>query len=312
MSSPETVRGAADGRRRVDQASPGRAAERHIGAGVRRRPLKPTRIALYAMLVVVLFLVDAPLVWMATSSVKSDRETAAYPPTIVPRTVTGQNYRNLFKISDFGTYLRNSAVVATGATALTIAIGICAAYALTRFRFRFLRGIGEISLFAYMIPPILILVPIARIVSRAHLTNNLASLTLLYTATLLPFALWILRSYVHGIPIDLEHAAMIDGCTRCGAFYRVIVPQALPGIISTAIFTFNSAWSEYLFASTLMTSPGKRTLSPGLALLLDQTGVYSWGVLMAASVIMVMPVILLFAATQRQLVSGLGEGAVKG
>lgn len=260
----------------------------------------------------VVLAMDAPLVWMVLSSLKPDYETAAYPPTLLPETVTFENYQNLFRISDFGTYLRNSVIVATVATAATLIIGLVAAYALSRFRFRILRGIGEVSLFAYMIPPILVLVPIARIISRLHLANNLIALIILYAATLLPFALWVLRSYFNGIPIELEHAAMIDGCTRFGAFYRVVVPQAIPGVISTGIFTFNAAWSEYLFASTLMTSPSKTTLSPGMALLFDQTGVYSWGLVMAAAVFMTVPVVVLFIIAQRQLVSGLGEGAIKG
>jgi multiple sugar transport system permease protein len=163
-----------------------------------------------------------------------------------------------------------------------------------------------------MVPPILLLVPIARIVTNVGLTNNLFALILLYTATLLPFALWILRSYINGISVELEQAGMVDGATRFQAFRHLIVPQALPGVISTGVFTFNAAWSEYLFASTLMTSPSKITLSPGLVLLLDQTGVYSWGLLMAASVLVVLPVIALFIIVQRQLVSGLGEGALKG
>ena len=139
----------------------------------------------------------------------------------------------------------------------------------------------------------------------------LLALVLLYTATLLPFALWVLRSYINGISLDLEHAAMVDGATRFQAFRHVVVPQAVPGVISTGVFTFNAAWSEYLFASTLMTSPDKRTLSPGLTLLFDQTGVYSWAILMAACVLIVVPVIVLFTIVQRQLVSGLGEGALK-
>ena len=122
----------------------------------------------------------------------------------------------------------------------------------------------------------------------------------------------MLRSYFNGIALDVEQAALVDGASRARAFRDVVVPQAMPGVISTAVFTFNAAWSEYLFASTLMTSPGKITLSPGLALLLNQTGVYSWGLLMAGSVLVVLPVIVLFTIVQRRLVTGLGDGALKG
>lgn len=266
----------------------------------------------YALMIFFVVLMALPLVWMFISSLKPDSESMSYPPTILPETWTFEAYRNLFTISAFGTYLRNSLLVASVSTIAVILFSLCAAYALSRFRFRLLRGLGELSLFAYMVPPILLLVPIARIVSNFGLANNLAALTLIYTAAQLPFGLWILRSYINGIAIDLEQAAMVDGATRFMAFRHVVIPQTWPGIISTAVFTFNASWSEYLFASTLMTSPSRVTLSPGLTLLLNQTGVYSWAMLMAGSVIVVLPVILLFIIAQKRLVSGMGEGALKG
>ena len=270
------------------------------------------RLVQYVLLVGTVGLTALPLVWMVLSSVKPDRETAAYPPTLWPRSVTLANYQELFRVSDFSSYLANSTFLASATTALTLVLATVAAYALTRFAFRLLRALGELSLLAYMVPPILLLVPIARIVTGLHLANSLPALVIVYTANLLPFGLWILRSYFEGVPIELEHAAMVDGCTRFGAFYRVVVPQAVPGIISTGIFTFNAAWSEYLFASTLLNGGDKMTLSPGLALLMDQTGVYSWGMLMAAAALVTVPVIALFVLAQKQLVSGWGEGALKG
>lgn len=270
------------------------------------------RIGNYALLLFFVLLMASPLLWMFISSIKSNQESTAWPPTLWPKSPSLGAYRDLFNVSDFGTYLRNSAIVSVAATLGVLVISLCAAYAMSRFRFRLLRGLGEISLFAYMIPPILLLVPVARIVTNIGLANNLLALVLLYTATQLPFGLWILRSYINGIAVDLEQAAMVDGATRFRAFRDVVVPQTLPGIISTAVFTFNACWSEYLFASTLMTSPSRLTLSPGLTLLLDQTGVYSWSMLMAGSVVVVLPVIVLFIIVQKGLVSGMGEGAVKG
>lgn len=278
----------------------------------RRVRLGPFRLGQYGLLLVVLAVSTLPLLWIILTAFKPDQEIVAFPPTIIPTQFTLENFQNLFLISPFASYLANSLIVAVATTVLTVTLGMFAAYSFTRFRFRFLRGVGELSLFAYMVPPILVLVPIAQILTGLRLSNNLLALIILYTATLLPFALWVLRSYFHGITVELEQAAMVDGCTRFGAFLRVVVPQAVPGLISTAVFTFNAAWSEYLFASTLMSSPTSLTLSPGLALLLDQTGVYSWGVLMAGSVIVVMPVVILFIIAQKQLVGGLSEGAVKG
>ncbi|MEU5103093.1 MULTISPECIES: carbohydrate ABC transporter permease [unclassified Streptomyces] len=271
----------------------------------------PFRVFQYVCLAVIVVVADLPLVWIVFTAVKPDTEIVAYPPTLYPHELTFQNFTNLFAISDFGTYLANSAVVSLAATAATVVLGTLAAYSLSRFTLPGLRWVGELSLFAYMVPPILVLVPMAQLVNRLGLANDRTALVVLYTATLLPFALWTLRSYFHGLTVELEEAAMVDGCTRFGAFLRVVVPQALPGIIATAVFTFNAAWSEYLFSATLMTDPENLTLSPGLALLMDQTGVYSWGVLMAAAVIVVLPVVVLFAFVQKFLVGGVGQGAVK-
>ena len=266
----------------------------------------------YVMLVIVVIGATAPLIWIFITAFKPDTEIVAYPPTVLPSSPTLENFRVLLQISPFGTYLRNSGTVAIVSTGLTVAISTLAAYAFARFRFWFLRGLSELALFAYMVPPILLLVPVARMIFGAGLGNNLSALVILYTATQMPFALWILRSYFHGIAADLEEAAMVDGCTRFGAFRRVVVPQAVPGMIATAVFTFNAAWSEYLFAATLMSSRDAMTLSPGVALLIHQTGVYSWGVLMAAAVIVVAPALVFFLLAQRGLVGGLSDGAVRG
>lgn len=270
------------------------------------------RSAQYVLLAIIVIGASAPLIWIFITAFKPDTEIVAYPPTLLPKQPTLQNFRTLLEISPFGTYLRNSTTVALVSTAITVTISTLAAYTFARFRYWFLRGLSELSLFAYMIPPILLLVPVARMMFGVGLGNNLIALIVLYTATQMPFALWILRSYFHGISADLEEAAMMDGCTKFGAFRRVVIPQAVPGMIATAVFTFNAAWSEYLFAATLMTSRDAMTLSPGVALLIHQTGVYSWGVLMAAAVIVVAPALIFFLLAQRRLVGGLADGAVRG
>lgn len=283
-----------------------------VTAGNRRRPVSLFRLGQYVLMIVVLLVSVLPLVWILLTSVKPDSEIVSYPPTILPRTFTLDNFANLFRTSRFDAYLANSIIVATAASALTVIFGACAAYVFTRFEFKFLRGIGELSLFAYMVPPILVLVPIAQIIVGIHLTNNLIALVIIYTALQLPFALWILRSYLQGYTIELEQAAMVDGCTRFGAFLRVVLPQSVPGLVSTAVFTFNACWAEFLFASTLMTSPETLTVPPGTALLIQQVAVFSWGMLMAASVLVAIPVLVLFILLQSLLVGEVGEGAIKG
>jgi multiple sugar transport system permease protein len=135
---------------------------------------------------------------------------------------------------------------------------------------------------------------------------------LVYNTILIPYGLWTLRSYFAGIPHEIEEAALIDGATRFQAFYRVVLPQALPGLISTALFAFHVAWNEYLFASTLLWASDKMTLSAGVATLIGTEALYSWSILMAAAVLVTVPVILLFSALQGFLIAGWGGGAVKG
>ncbi|MDN5724599.1 MAG: carbohydrate ABC transporter permease [Propionibacteriales bacterium] len=277
----------------------------------RQRRLSPVRAAQYVMMAVVLFFAVGPLVWVVINAIRPETEIAAYPPKLLPRELTGEHFASLFGLYDFGTYLINSFVVSIVATVLALVLGTLAAYAMARFDLRAIRAVGELSLVAYLIPPILVLVPVTQILFGSGLGDNRAALAVLYTATLLPFALWILRPYFSGIAVDIEEAAMIDQCTRFGAFLRVVLPQAVPGLVSTGIFTFNAAWSEYLFASTVMTTTSKLPANAAIFLLMGQMGTGSWGLLMAAAVTLVTPVVVLFIFAQRWLISGIGDGAVK-
>lgn len=291
----------------------------HISHAARRIPL---RAFLYVALALIVLFNDLPLAWMFNTSLKPDNEIITWPPTGLPIHPTFQHYFDLFRTSttaiavstgNFGHYLLSSTIVSSVSTVAVVVLGTLGAYALVRFPFPFVKWLGEASLFAYMVPSILLLVPLVQIMYGLHLDNNLLSLILIYSTLLLPFALWTLRSYFQGISVELEQAAMVDGCTRFGAFYRVVLPQAVPGMIAAAIFTFNAAWGEYMFASTLITDPNITTLSPGMLLLLPSSGVQQWGMLMAASVIMTVPLIILFVLFQKQLIGvWAGEGAVKG
>ena len=278
---------------------------------VRRRP-SFVRAVQYVLLALVLSVSVIPLLWIVINAIRPDSEISAYPPTFFPKEFTLKHFTDLFEIYGFQQYLVNSMLVSLSATAVALVFGTMAAYAMSRFRFRLVRAVGELSLLAYLLPPILVLVPVTQILFGSGLGDNRLALAVLYVATLLPFALWILRSYFSGISVDVEEAAMIDGCTRFGAFLRVVIPQAMPGLISTGIFTFNAAWSEYLFASTLMTSTDKLPANPAVFLLMGHMGTESWGLLMAAASTIVLPVLVLFLIAQRWLVAGLSEGAVKG
>lgn len=270
-------------------------------------------VFLYALLAILVVINDGPLVWMALTSVKPESEILSYPPTGIPSAPTFANYQGLFTESPFGTYLSNSGFIAICTTAIVVTFGTIGAYALVRFKFGFVRWVGEASLVAYMVPSILLLVPLVRLMYVLQLDDNPLALIIIYSTLLLPFGLWTLRSYFRGLSIELEQAAMVDGCTRFGAFWRVVLPQAVPGMIAASIFTFNASWSEFMFAQTLMTTPDRFTLSPGLVFLTPTNGLPQWGVLMAGAVTMTIPLVILFALFQRYLVDAWGgAGAVKG
>ncbi len=270
------------------------------------------RAVLYILVILAVAWAVLPLFWVFISSIKPDTETYAFDQTILPRRPTLENYITLFRVTRFGLWMKNSAIMSIATTLLVISLSSTAAYAMSRFRFRLFELFGRITLLAYMVPPIILVVPMFFVLFKLKLINSHLGLLLVYTGTRLPVGLWMLRSYFQGIPIELEEAAMVDGATRFQAFRKVILPQALPGIISTGIFTFSVTWQEYLFASILLFSSTKQTLSAGVATFLSEDWIYSWGMLMAAGVMISLPLVLFYIFLQRYLIAGWGGGAVKG
>lgn len=299
--------------RKPARESPARASLARPARKRRRgRGVDVVVLVQYALLAVVVLAADLPLVFMIVSAFRTEAANRSYPPDLDASSLTLDNFASLFGTYGFGQYLWNSLLVSGLATIGVVVLGSIAAYVLSRFGFVALQLVGKVSILAYLIPPILILVPVTQVIYGAGLGDNLLALTVLYTAIFLPLALWMLRSYFQGVAVQLEEAAMVDGCTRFGAFLRVVVPQAVPGLITTGIFTFAAAWSEYLYASTLMTTTSKLTANPATYLLMGHFGTTSAGLLMAAGLVIVAPVIVLYVIAQRWLVSGLAAGAVKG
>lgn len=286
---------------------------RHIkrSAIVTRAAKRGRRVLAYLLLIFVVLSMAFPLIWMIFCSLKPDIENYSYPPTLLPKTFTIQNYVALLKRTQFAVWFRNSLVVSTLTTVLAITVSCLAAYSLSRFRYRAFEIFSQVILWAYMVPNILLVIPMFKLVWSLGLGNSLTALLLVYNAFLVPYGLWTMRSYFAGIPHEIEEAALIDGANRWQALFRVVLPQALPGIISTALFAFHVAWNEYLYASIILSSSRQMTLSAGVATLISDTAIWSWGVLMAAGVLVTVPVILLFALLQRHLVAGWGGGAVK-
>jgi multiple sugar transport system permease protein len=259
------------------------------------------RAILYLVLILAVAWAILPLFWVFISSFKPDTETYSFEQTFFPRQPTFENYLNLFNLTDFGRWMLNSTVMAVATTVAVIALSALAAYALSRFNFWGFETFSRLTLLAYMMPPIILVVPIFFLLSKIGLTNSLVGLLAVYIGLRIPFGMWVLRSYFFGIPLELEEAAMVDGCTRFQAFYKVVLPQA-----------FSVTWHEFLFASILLFSGATQTLSAGVASFIAEDWIPSWGMVMAAGVMISLPLVLFYIFLQRFLVAGWGGGAVKG
>ncbi len=272
----------------------------------------PRRLLLNVVTWAVVLVIVFPLLWMLITSVKPQSELFRIPPTFLPQAITFEHYWRLLTETPFLTYFRNSVVLATSTTALVILVATLGAYSLVRFSYPGRERLAQLVLFTYLLPSVVLIIPLYLLMVWAGLANTIASLVIAYTTFALPYALWLLRSFMADIPQDLESAALVDGASRMGAFVDVILPQALPGIISTALFTFILAWNEYLYALVLVNSDAVRPLTTGVMNMLITSFNIEWSLLMAASVMMSLPLIVIFTFLQGYLTSGFGAGGVKG
>ncbi|HEV8675395.1 MAG TPA: carbohydrate ABC transporter permease [Methylomirabilota bacterium] len=252
-----------------------------------------------------------PLYWMVVSSFKASPELLASPPTFFPHEWELRAYRKLFYETNFWTYFQNTVVVAGLTTLLVLVAGTIGAYSLTRYRYPGRAAVARTMLLAYMFPPIILMVPLFLLARNLGLTNSRIGLALTYISFALPYALWILRAFFQSIPLDLEHAALIDGANRAQALLHVVAPLALPGMIATAIFTFIVAWNDFLFALVLIGVDELKTLPVGVNDFFHMA-VVDWGLIMAAGVMVTIPALVFFIAVQRYLIAGWGAGGLKG
>jgi ABC-type glycerol-3-phosphate transport system permease component len=270
------------------------------------------KIAFNLMAWGIVLAVAFPLFWMLVTSVKPQFELFRRPPTILPETWTVEHYWTLLADTNFLVYFRNSVILSTTTTLVVVAIATLGAYSLVRFKYRGRESLAFLVLFTYLLPSVVLIIPLYLMLVQLGVSNTIFSLVIAYTTFALPYALWLLRSFMAGIPEDLESAALCDGATRMGAFKDVILPQLLPGIISTALFTFILSWNEYLYALVLVNSDSSRPLTTGVMNMLISSFNIEWSLLMAASVMMSVPLIIVFAFLQSYLTRGFGAGGVKG
>lgn len=269
------------------------------------------RIGLGTLGVVVALLFVFPTYWMITSSLKTPGQVLSPDYDLIPLSATFENFVSALTKPGFVTYLTNSLIVTIGAVLCSLVAGVLAAVPLSRMRFRGRKGFLLLVLVAQLAPFEALLIPMYLLMRDAGLLNQLPSLLLVYFAATLPFTCWMLYGFVNGIPYDLEEAAMIDGCSRAGAFRRVTLPLLAPGLVTTSVFSFITAWNEFLFAFVFMRDQNKQTLPVWLSSFRTAFSV-DWGGIMAASVIYAVPALVFFIIVQRKLVSNLTAGAVKG
>jgi ABC-type glycerol-3-phosphate transport system permease component len=280
---------------------------------------------LYAVLSAITLVVCFPLLWAISTSLKPKSEIFQWPPTILPNNITFEAYRELLFGSSvasapgagvppsayFLDWFANSIIVSVGSTVISITIATLAAYSLTRFRFWGQRAVPYIAILGYMVPSVIFVFPMFLTMVSLELTDTLFSLILGYVCITLPFCLWLMWAFFRGVPIEIEEAALVDGASRLQVFRQIVLPLALPGIIAASIFSLIVSWNDYLFGRVFMNSMEKLPLTVGVMHFFDGTHV-DWGLMMASSVLMTLPMAILFGFMQRHLVAGFGAGAVKG
>jgi ABC-type glycerol-3-phosphate transport system permease component len=265
---------------------------------------------LSAVLMVIVVVVDLPIIAMFINSFKSTEEILS-GGGLAPRALSLANYRYLNERTPFWTYFGNSITIALGCTALTIGVAALAGYSLSRFRSPVIMGYSRVLLMVQMFPLILTLIPLFILFRELHLINTRTSVILLYTVVQLPFATWMFKAFFDAIPRDLEEAAQIDGASRLGAFWRIVLRLSGPGVAAVTIFSFLFSYNEYLIANIFLRDEEKMTIPVGVQLFMQQFQT-DWGSLMAAASLAMLPTVLFFLFVQRYMVYGAVAGAVKG
>jgi ABC-type glycerol-3-phosphate transport system permease component len=252
-----------------------------------------------------------PFGWMLVSSLKTLAELYSIPTTWLPERATLANYSKVLFDSNIPRYFINSSIVSVGSTVIGLVFATPAAYAFARFRFRGRTFWQTAVLMAHLLPSAALIVPLYVMLGNVHLLNTLTGLILVYLVLTLPLSIWMLTGYFKSIPVELEEAAIIDGASRWGILLRIMLPLSLPGIVVIFLYAFVATWNEFIFALSFATDMSVKTLPIGLAEFSTEYDT-DWGAIMAASVIMSLPIAAVFLGLQRVFVGGMMSGAMKG
>ena len=252
-----------------------------------------------------------PFYWMVLTSFRGEAAAFAYPPNVLPTDLVPEAFFNVFAKTAALTWLRNSVVVSLASTVLSIAVAALGAYALSRYR---RRGVGLAAfavLVTQMMPPLLLLVPLFTLFRVAGLIDRLEGLVVANFAWSLPMCVWMMKAAFDTVPLEVEEAALVDGCSRLGTLARVVIPIAMPGIAAATVFAFLQSWDEFIFARTFVSTMSSWVAAVGLASFQGEY-VTPWQTVMAAATLFTVPPVALFLLVQRAFVSGIATGAIKG
>jgi multiple sugar transport system permease protein/raffinose/stachyose/melibiose transport system permease protein len=275
----------------------------------RRSGLGSLTIALSSL--VLAFVCLFPFAWMALSSIKTLPELYTVPPHWLPSVPTIGNYVNVIFNSNIPRYFLNSVIISVGSTGLALILAIFASYGFARFDFRGKRLLQSLVLIGQLLPTAAIIVPLFITLRYLHLVNTYWGLILVYMIITLPLSVWMLTSYFKALPVELEEAATIDGASRLGILFRITLPLSTPGLVAVVVYAFVTTWNEFIFALCFATDSSVKTLPIGLAEFSTEFNT-DWGSVMAASMVMTVPIALLFLFFQNLFVGGLTAGATKG
>jgi multiple sugar transport system permease protein len=254
-----------------------------------------------------------PFYFMLVTSLKTDPETynMGAVPFLIRKGVTLEHYTLLFQQTLFPNWFLNSLFVSTLSTAISVVVGILAAYALARLKFRGAESFGVAIFITYLVPPSLLFLPLTEVVRKLGLTDSLWSLVVTYPTFLVPFSTWLLMGYFRTVPKEVEECAMIDGCNRLSALFRIVVPMAIPGIVCAVLFGFAVCWNEFLYALVFISPAESKTITVGIFSELIRGDIYYWGSLLAGAIVGGLPIVVIYALFMDYYVSGLTAGAIK-
>ena len=271
----------------------------------------PNRIRLYGLLAVYVLVVSFPFYYMVLTSLRAQKDVYNKDAMLMPVNLILDNYGIVLGSTNMTTWLTNSVVVGVVSSAIAVVIGTLAAYSLARLRFLGSATLARSVLFMYLVPSSLLFIPLFLIINNIGLRNTLWALILTYLTFNVPFCTWMLLGYFRTIPIELEDAARIDGCSRMGVLGRIILPLSAPGLVTAFIFSFTNSWNEFLYAAVMTSRSELRTIPVGLYSF-QIADILLWGQLMAAAILATVPVLVLYMLVQRFIVQGLTAGSVKG